>query len=262
MKIAIRKFAILCFFMVSCGQTQAQSNWPIVVNRCNYNMETNEIEWHEHRILKKDYLPWGVCFLKPPFINKVDGLSTSETFGTEDDWTKDAMRIWNIEYKEYKIRRWGSDNVARIPRGPLFVQSCDRNNYNIVYILKANLPGHSAGEYKYIDTTWDWKIFYGVILMDTHLPSGLRRTWSRVLFTNIMIHELGHALGIPHLDPNISEFMASQNYPNCEESIDICHFQSADFEAFLQPYNPEFAYVPSSSSSGGGGGGGIMTLMR
>ena len=136
--------------------------------------------------MSQDFFPWGVCFYKPSFIS-YDVIS--ETSSREDQWTRDAMRKWNIAYRNYKINRWGSDDVFGIPAGPLFVESCDRYEHNIIYTFKADLGSNdrdTLGRYIPVDEYWDWRIFYGIIKMDSrHYKGGKQRFWTRYHFTNV-----------------------------------------------------------------------------
>ena len=82
--------------------------------------------------------------------------------------------------------------------------------------------------------------------MDTHYRNGSRREWDREFFINIMVHELGHALGLPHLDPAISEIMSAKigSNDNCKIRVAekrICNLVDYDFERFLWPYKPQHA---------------------
>ena len=73
--------------------------------------------------------------------------------------------------------------------------------------------------------------FHANIVMDSNTK------WNRTYFMNVMIHELGHALGIPHIQTDI---MQSHGF-GCDdyEDINICTLQDFDFEKFLWPYIPK-----------------------
>ena len=55
-------------------------------------------------------------------------------------------------------------------------------------------------------------------------------------FKNIMIHELGHALGITHLPPDETNLMQSQGF-GCDYERKVCSFTLADFDSFLGIYD-------------------------
>ena len=74
-----------------------------------------------------------------------------------------------------------------------------------------------------------------------------------------MMHELGHALGLPHMKGEYSEIMTSHGFGGkCKDQEDErrCDFTDYDFERFLWPYKPQDAYVRRYTGGGGGGGGG------
>ena len=238
MKVIINKFAIFSVSMLFCGQAFAQSNSPREVIRCSYNSKKGKTYNSDFKVLPKSFFPWGVCFNKP-YFREIGGAST--TSSREDKWTREAMQVWNTKYDNYKINRWGSNYVIGIPDGPLFVESCDRDEHNIIYTVKANLPDDTLGRYKDVDEFWDWRIFYAIIAMDTHWKNGRPREWTRAYFINVMIHELGHALGIPHLTDE-SEIMTSHGFGCTKPKLNACDLQSVDFEKFLWPYDPQDAY--------------------
>ena len=172
--------------MLFCGQAVAQTNSPRYAIRCSYDSNKEQTERIRLRFLSQDFFPWGVCF-KKPYFREINGAS--ETSIREDQWTRRAMQGWNIAYRNYKINRWGSDDVIGIPDGPLFVGSCDRDNYNIIYTVKADLGSNdrdTLGRYISVDEYWDWRIFYSIIKMDTHhYKGGKPRHWDREHFINV-----------------------------------------------------------------------------
>ena len=70
----------------------------------------------------------------------------------------------------------------------------------------------------------------------------LSKEFTRAHFVNVIIHELGHVLGLPHVRDygnnyqNLSEFMLPAGF-GCKEYYrdQICNFTDYDFEAFLKP---------------------------
>ena len=150
------------------------------------------------------------------------------------------MQIWNTKYRNYKINRWGSANVAGIPDGPLFVESCNRYKHNIIYTFKDNLAGTTLGMYSPVDDFWDFRDFYAIIRIDTHNKKGHYREWPRVFFINVMTHELGHGLALPHMDDKYSQIMVSSGFVGCDEykTSKVCQLTDYDMERFLWPYDP------------------------
>ena len=63
-----------------------------------------------------------------------------------------------------------------------------------------------------------------------------------------MMHELGHALGLPHMTADKSEIMTSKigASDKCSDEVvdeKLCDFTNYDFERFLWPYKPWEAHV-------------------
>ena len=116
------------------------------------------------------------------------------------------------------------------------MESCDYEEYNIIYLKKEYLPGRIMAYYEPIDTMWDLWTFHGVIAIDRG------RTWKRAFFINVMIHELGHALAIPHAEDhenrnfNLSEFMIPAGFGCSDYERNICNFRNYDFETFIAPF--------------------------
>ena len=78
--------------------------------------------------------------------------------------------------------------------------------------------------------------------MDTRTPHNKPRNFTREHFINVMIHELGHAIAIPHIHPDLTDIMQSDGFGCFEFEENICEFTDTDWEKFLGPYNPEESY--------------------
>ena len=250
MKILPKNLVIFCGLVLFCGQAVAQSNSPKTFCRYTHEMKYNEDGTHiylnknkDYNVLSQRFFPWGVCFFIPGFLD-IEGAS--ETSSLEDEWTKDAIQKWNISYTNYKVNRWESTDVVGIPEGPLFVKSCDRDKYNIIYTVKNDIGSYTEdtwGRYWNVDSFWDFRTFYAVIEMDNEhfFNSGKPRVWNRAHFVNVMMHELGHALGLPHMKGENSKIMTSNGFGGqCKDQEDkrLCNFTDYDFYRFLKPYNP------------------------
>ena len=237
-------FVIFCVFVLLSSQAFAQTNnlkeFCRYGERLKYTKSGHSYyieETFSGDVLEEDDFPWGVCFIQPPFISS----KWSQTSSREDDWTRDAIQEWNVKYQNYKYNRWGSVDVVGIPRGPLFVKSCDRDRYNIIYTLKGDLGKKTLGRYTPVDDYWSFsdfgRYFYVIITMNS------RENWDSFLFTNVMMHELGHALGISHKRGEDSEIMVSQmgGSDQCDH-LDVkhrlCTLKDFDVEQFLVFYDP------------------------
>ena len=242
-KIFIAFFSILILF---CNQILAQTNYPKIKDRNSYEMDRDKSIEKRYALLPEEYYPWGVCVQKPNFLG---GYQISEE---EEKWVDIAIAEWNNEYDNYKIRRWGDTDVVNIPQSPLFIKSCNTKKHNIVYILKENLHKDTIGRYTSVDCllylghlcVWgDGRQFYGKIEMNTHWFRQSKHNFKKEkFFINVMIHELGHALGIPHLHPKDTEFMESHGFHPCSPTVRICKYTNYDWEAFLEFYGAWAAY--------------------
>ena len=208
----------MTIFLISgfCLQSLAQYRTKRFCHNSKTDITTNRTK----RYLLTGNYPWYVC------------LEGSNLTHTEKEWTRRAMLEWNTAYYDYKMSRWGSADVLFIPQGPLFKESCDYY-HGIIYIKKSHLPGERLGQHTH-KGGW-FRPFQSRIKMDI-------RDWTRELFINVMIHELGHALGMPHAFPGESELMTSHGF-DCETrgETNLCTLLPADFESFLKPHNTEDA---------------------
>ena len=121
--------------MVFFSQAVAQTNDPLTPKRCSYDNDATrrKTRW----MLPYNFYPWGVCFEYSDMWEFIPSSSYYEPFSTQErSWTKEAMDRWNDGYNVYKFKIWETYDVPYIPYGPLFVLSCDRDKYNILYIEK------------------------------------------------------------------------------------------------------------------------------
>ncbi len=201
----------------------------IEVLRCHYNSEHKSFKARVHRILGAMDYPWGVC------------LNTNNISSTEAEWTREAMRRWNKEYEKYIKKH--SCLFLSAPDTLLFTESCNNQLFHIIYPQKAILPSGALGGYR---TKGDSTSFHGVVEMSS------KTSWRKPHFINVMMHELGHALGIPHLDREETEIMTSHNFRCGNRGKDkICQLKEVDFEAFLISYDPEAVELKQDQEASG-----------
>ena len=169
---------LLIVFLSFPVKTIAQSNDPLDPERTSYDKcGVNVINFP---MLPVEAYPWGVCFFE-----KHDEYSylLSEQ---ERIWAREAMERWNTKYINYLWRRFKTYDVVNIPSGKLFVESCDSDLHNIIYVGKKPL-GKMAGYYSPRDSMWDFVYFHGFIVINSD------QNWTREHFINVLKHELGHA---------------------------------------------------------------------
>ena len=149
------------------------------------------------------------------------------------------------------IKRWGDKNVLNIPQSPLFKRSCDTDNYTIIYISKKVLGERVGGVHTPIiyqvapysnpnSVDWLWWANGVRLAGKIEINSISSISQKEKMMINILIHEFGHVLGLPHLHPEQTDLMQSLGY-GCEPDKHICNFTDADWEYFLEPYNPQYA---------------------
>ena len=167
-----------------------------------------------------------------------------------------AMQKWNKAYKDYLDRyienQWGRGvlNNFHFSFGAwplteffrndrlfkLFVFSCDGSKYNLIFPTIGPTPPNALAYHRPFDPFWS--DFYGEIVMSD------RSDWKdEELFVNVKMHELGHALGLPHLPGHESNIMTSSGF-GCAGNgeHEICDLTDHDFKDFLKPYKKTWGY--------------------
>ncbi len=224
------KFIFILFAgFLANSQAFAQTNSPLTPERFSYSAETCGYK-RTMEMLPYDEYPWGICHSEYAHFNR-----------RERELTRHALERWNAGYKNYLLSRWGTTDMVNIPKGKLFIESCNYEKYNIIYTKKEDFGLKKRWAYYIaIDTNWDLWTFHGEVVMNS------LKNFSDFLFTNIMIHELGHALGLPHVrdhgegnrHKNLSRLLIPAGF-GCTFEYDICEFTDYDFEAFIAPFTDE-----------------------
>ena len=176
-------------------------------------------------MLPAERYPWGVCH-----------SWYAEFSQQEIEWTREAMQIWNTKYLEYVQKKWGTLDVVNIPTGKLFIESCDSDRYNILYTGKKYLSDARA-YYSARDDWWDFTNFHGILVFASNIDWADTTKWTKTYFINVMLHELGHVLGIPHGKTRDTSIMGGYGYFGCFHKEDICNLLSWDFETFIEPFS-------------------------
>ena len=225
------KWIILCT-MLFVGHPALGFKWK---NRCSYNSGSYEnlelIIWD----WRQDF-PLKLCVEWSDFTN------------SEKQWIKLGKDIWNTDYKNYKRRRWGEQRMTGIPKGNLFVFSCeDYHDTNVIPVVKEDL-GFANGRYQ-----TNWILFYGsyakIIMNNEGLSVDSKNKkrssfFKETFFIDVFMHELGHALGIPHLRHDDLMFLTLDA---CGDKSTVCRPSDLTFESFLAVYEPEI-YTPPPPS--------------
>ncbi len=153
------------------------------------------------------------------------------------------MANWNKAYTSYiEFRKLQGYSVKGVPTSLLFVESCNRSKHNIIYLKSQNLSTTGPAAYYKFVHRWDFWTFYSNIVFNNQW---LWTSDRRIEFINIMIHELGHALGIPHKKTKES-VQEPTFYPahQCHEasSTIYCNPGRRSIEIFLSNYKPTWSF--------------------
>ncbi len=258
MKILMALFLLSVFCFKSSGIVykldKAHDPSGKIVQDFDRSKKSYDKEYYYFLENHNDY-PWGVCFPEEKHNFEQKHLN----------WTWEAMKKWNDEYdaflsihkhntlfpfrplkfpfdvsriffdpKDYLVAGWPD------PDDTLLIWSCDKEKYNLVYPVFAPTKVNEKTKIQplaYYDAKHPWfGDFYGSIVMSNNVKekNGKVKVWKKHHFINVMMHELGHLLGVPHLKPDETEIMTSYGF-GCKDRghKEVCDLTSGDFNSFV-----------------------------
>ena len=222
----LKVILVLCAYILSYGESIRTTD-VLSVERLSFDLNyyredysVNESTWYTLRASK---FPFGVCLDDSLFLTE-----------KEKQWFREAMQLWNINFAIYRSKKFKTHSVVNIPRGKLFVESCDFDNFNIIDVGEDRLF-YYAQLLSLFPIAPGGYFHNGMIRMSVEAGR-----WPKALFINIAVHELGHALAIPHAPPgpdSPSNFMPPGDFGGCKEPYyNICEFTDYDFDIFIAPF--------------------------
>ena len=167
-----------------------------------------------------------------------------------------AINTWNTFHKEYVRKRKGK--YKGFVEGDLFesTESACNGDLPIIWLEKDKLDSGTLGKFTFMQRTASEDevcgfLFCRMVIVYPEQKIQVAPNLPPYVLTNVFLHELGHALGIPHLkeeeDPMMMSFM-----------IDVCKHQTCPptdktFDIF---YKGKLELIDGGSSGSGSGGGG------
>ena len=225
MNRAITRF-ILCG-IVLFSYSAASLEWE---NRCTYNVLHDGYQSQKFIIWDVGEFPLHLCVEWEGFTQKQAYL------------IKQAIDIWNTEYKKYVDRRWssrGRQSVGGIPNW-LFEINCNKYaGKKVIPIVKRWLDDSMLGLTARRRSFWTGSSIKMTMNSTKYWNVSDQRPGNN-FFIDVLLHELGHVLGIPHIKNDDLMFPTTRH---CNQKDSICRPNYLTFNYFLEFYDP-YLYTP------------------
>ena len=210
------------------GQFAFSEEWV-----CRWSADKDGFALDNKAILDpQDDFPIGVC------LDANTGFTSREKIAIMT-----SIDIWEDEYKNYKREKWGRDAnyIKGIPPENLFVD-CDIGNIKL-WIYKSPLKYGTGGTIQpVIAEGWfsDYLTHFDIAI-NSHIFTDSRTEINSYyfMFADTVTHELGHALGIPHLQDDRLMFHDNRKCNNKER---FCLPSKEAFDSFLEPYMDSISF--------------------
>ena len=195
-----------------------------------------------------DYQPWNFVFWELEDYPLSICINRDHFAKREIEAIKDAVHTWNGMYNHFLKRTYPNKVVYGLPgddfvvtgmqQTPLFIISCKKHR------LRRGHPGFvigvSKGEMEALGTVqmkWAWFVGTSMeIVMDIKATLDVeRKSPSRPFFKDVVMHELGHVIGVPHIAHN--DLMHSDMEYCMEMGHYLCVPDDTVFESFIELYD-------------------------
>jgi len=211
------------------------------VERCTHSK--TGFTYHLFALLDLDDFPIEVCIDRGFSQEKINDIYTAFALWN-DAYLNYVFDNVNLLVKKGALTRMGNKKVefTKIPVR-LFTQ-CDKNKdpYILIKHKSLNKLGNTdyLGSTKPIDNGVLFKnLDYILITITTDRPlitsdtNRQMRKHTKDYFLDIVLHELGHAIGIPHIK---NDSLMKWEYERCDSFSGICYPTDRSIRVFLNPY--------------------------